>query len=81
VYRSGLYERQRVCLVCRLIGEGRMIWGEAPGGGGKRGKYMSREAKISFASSAHASKARDSERTRVLSQSKRRVVIFLSHQS
>lgn len=36
---------------------------------------MSREARISFASSAQASKARDSERTSVLSQSKRRVVI------
>jgi hypothetical protein len=48
-------------------GEGVGIWG----------KYMSRAAKISFASSAQASKARDSERTRVLSQSKRRVVILI----
>lgn len=37
---------------------------------------MLREERISFASSAQASKARDSERTRVLSQSKRRVVIY-----
>jgi len=38
---------------------------------------MSLEARISLASSAQASKASSSERTSVLSQSKRRVVIYL----
>lgn len=36
---------------------------------------MPRASRISLARSAHASKARDSESTSVLSQSKRRVVI------
>lgn len=46
------------------------------GGGDKQRSGIFLLSRISFASSAQASKASSSERTRVLSQSKRRVVIW-----